>query len=114
MNNTEQQRIFIQAMIKSLRRVVRFTEGIKRQDFFANEIVVFATMKAIQDAYSAAIELSRVSHKKRVKLDWEALRITRNLLAHSIGDDIDLEFLWQEASVTAKKILRVLEDHLQN
>ncbi|MDI9350318.1 MAG: hypothetical protein QM537_10000 [Candidatus Symbiobacter sp.] len=112
MNNTEQRRKYLDALVDSLNRVKRFTDGLKRQDFMQNELVIYATMKALQDAYSAAIELSRLSHKKPIKLDWEGLRKKRNKFAHSIGDDIEPDFVWQEATVTAKKILKIIEENL--
>ncbi|MDW8106274.1 MAG: DUF86 domain-containing protein [Armatimonadota bacterium] len=76
-------RLFIQDMLECARKVVRYTHGLSREAFFANELVHDAVLRNLEILGEAAKQVPASMRSKYPQVDWRGIAGLRDILAHA-------------------------------
>jgi uncharacterized protein with HEPN domain len=82
----------------------RFVQGLDREAFMASERDQFAITRAVGIVGEAAWRLSPEFRATRPDVAWPAIIGMRHRIVHAY-DDIDLEVVWQVATVALPELL---------
>jgi uncharacterized protein with HEPN domain len=87
----------IRHMIDAIEAALRFASGRDRADLEADEMLLFALVRAVEIVGEAASKLSPDARAQAPEVPWSAVTGMRNRLVHAYFD-IDRDILW--ATVT--------------
>ncbi len=99
---------YLADMLEAARAIARFTDGISRDQFKANEEKYEAVNRKFEIIGEAARRLSPEARQKFPEISWKLVTAMRNILIHDY-DDVDLDVVWD----TAHKDLPPLVSHLE-
>ncbi len=85
--------VYVQDMIDASRQVVRYTEGVSRDDFFSNSEKHDATIRQLEVLGEAAHRISADVHDAHPEIPWQLVIDNRNYLIHGY-DGIKPDKLW--------------------
>jgi uncharacterized protein with HEPN domain len=84
---------YLQDILEAAKAIVRFTSGVSREDFKANEEKYEAVNRKFEIIGEAARHLSPSMRAKLPQVPWKLLTAMRNILIHDY-DDVDLDVVW--------------------
>ena len=90
-------RIRLQHMVDAIAAASRFVEGRKRDDLDADQMLVFALVRAVEVIGEAASKLSVGGRAELPAIPWNSIIGMRNRLVHAYFD-VDLNILWNTVS----------------
>ena len=104
-------RCYIRDMIGFCEKVVKYTGGLTRDDFIADEMVYDATLRNLELIGEAATRVSTSIHDAHPEIPWRAVIGMRNRLAHGyLG--IDDDTIWVAARDSVPALLPALRNLL--
>jgi len=86
-------RVRLQHMVDALTAASKFVEGRKRSDLDADQMLVFALVRAVEVIGEAASRLSSEGRAELNTVPWSNIIGMRNRLVHAYFD-VDLNILW--------------------
>jgi uncharacterized protein with HEPN domain len=86
-------RIRLQHMLDAITAASQFVEGRKRSDLDADQMLVFALVRAVEIVGEAASKPSSEGRQELSAVPWSSIVGMRNRLVHAYFD-VDLEILW--------------------
>lgn len=89
----------------------RFTQGVSKEQFLANEEKYEAVNRKFEIIGEAARRLSPEARAKFPDIPWKLVTAMRNILIHDY-DDVDLNVVWQTAQLDLPPLIARLEAHL--
>jgi uncharacterized protein with HEPN domain len=98
----------LQHIVDSLNSAIRFVEGRQRSDLDADEMLLFALVRAIEVAGEAASRISAGTRNELSDLPWNSIVGMRNRLVHAYFD-IDHDILWTTVTEAAPPLVEQLK-----
>lgn len=105
-------RIRLQHMADAVRSAQRFLSGRKREDLDTDEILRFATVRALEIIGEAASRVSPPGRAQLPAIPWTRVVGMRNRMVHAYFD-IDHDVVWRTVQAELPALLAVLEQALQ-
>ena len=90
----------------ALRRIIRFTAGMTRESFLADDKTQAAVVRQFEIVGEAAKRLSEEAKNKYSRLPWRQMAGMRDKLIHAY-DEVDNDRVWQ---TICKDVPRLLEE----
>src|SRR5205823_5519514 len=104
---TPDDRIRLQHIVDYLNSAIRFVEGRQRSDLDADEMLLFALVRAIEVAGEAATKISPETREEIPDVPWNSIIGMRNRLVHACVD-IDRDILWTTVTEAAPPLVHQL------
>jgi uncharacterized protein with HEPN domain len=102
-------RFRLQDMLESAAKIERFTAGLDREGFLANEVVIDAVIRNLEIIGVAAHHIPQDLRASLPGIAWHQIRGMRNRLAHDYPN-IDLNIVWE----TVTRRIPELREQLQH
>ncbi len=98
----------LQHIVDALNSAIRFVEGRQRSNLDADEMLLFALVRAIEVAGEAASRISAETRQELSDLPWNSIIGMRNRLVHAYFD-IDRDILWTTVTEAAPSLAERLK-----
>jgi uncharacterized protein with HEPN domain len=85
---------YLSDILDAAKAIQRFTAGVTREQFKANEEKYEAVNRKLEIMGEAARHLSPESREKFPDIPWNLITGMRNILIHDY-DDVDLDVVWE-------------------
>jgi uncharacterized protein with HEPN domain len=85
--------LFLNDMVRSCEKILRFTAGLQAEDFFADEKTYDAVLRNPEIIGEAAKHISDRSRAKLANIEWRKIAAFRDIVAHQYFG-IDKDILW--------------------
>ncbi len=85
--------VYVENMIDACEKVMEYTEGVSRADFFADGMRYDATIRQLEVLGEAAHRISEQVHEAHPEIPWQLVIDNRNYLIHGY-DGIKPDKLW--------------------
>lgn len=109
MRNEDQVRL--RHMIDAAEAAVGFVAGRSRADLDSNQMLLFASIRAVEILGEAAAKLADDTRALAPAVPWSAIISMRNRLIHGYFD-IDTDIVWQTITTELPALLPLLRDLL--
>ncbi len=108
-----QDRERLMHMLKSVEKIMSYTEGLDLADFEENEMLQDAVFKNLEIIGEAAYKLSKEFKNKYGHLQWRRIEGLRHKLVH---DDyqVDLRIVWETKDKSLPRLLNAVEHILRS
>lgn len=104
--------LFLKDIVKAMDKIFDYTEGITKEEFKENELIIDAVLRNIEIIGEAANKISDEAHEKYDDVPWRRMVGLRNIVIHEYFG-VDLNIVWQVVTINlpetkpkVKKILR--------
>jgi uncharacterized protein with HEPN domain len=104
-------RIRLQHLVDALNSAIRFAQGRERGDLDADEMLLFALVRAVEIAGEAASQVTAETREQLPDLPWSSMIGMRNRLVHAYFD-INRDILWSTVTETAPPLAERLKNVL--
>ena len=105
-------RVRLQHLADALNSAIRFARGRERGDLDADEMLLFALVRAIEIAGEAASQVTAETRAQLPDLPWSSIVGMRNRLVHAYFD-INRDILWTTVTEAAPPLAERLKNLLQ-
>lgn len=105
-------RLFVQDMLECARKVVRYTHGMSREAFFADELVYDAVLRNLEILGEAAKRVPASVRSRYPQVDWRGIAGLRDILAHAYFA-LDEDTLWDIIANKVPPLIAELEAILE-
>ncbi len=95
--------VYVEDMIDACQQVLRYTEGVSRDDFFADIMRYDATIRQLEVLGEAANRISDEVHEAHPEIPWRKIVDNRNYLIHGY-DGIKPDELWGTISESVPRL----------
>ena len=102
---------YLEDMLEANKAIQRFTNGVAREDFKANEEKYEAVNRKFEIIGEAARRLSPEARNKFPEIPWKLVTAMRNILIHDY-DDVDLDVVWDTIQKDVPPLIARLEAYL--
>ncbi len=109
----ESDAVYLADMLIAVRRVRKFTAGIRYEEFAEDEMRSMAVERAFEVIGESARLLSDDFRRAYPALPVRQMIGLRNIIAHEYAE-IDYRLLYRVATVDLQELIRILEDLLPN
>ncbi len=103
--------IRVRHMIDAAETAIRFLQGKTRSDLDANQMLLFAVVRAVEIIGEAAVKLSDATRLSAPSVPWPAIIAMRNRLIHGYFD-IDSDIVWATVTLELPPLLPKLRSLL--
>ena len=86
--------LFLDDIRESIARIERYTVGLERAGFEADEKTVDAVVRNLEIIGEAARQLPEEFTRRNLKIEWRKIAGRRNRIVHDYFG-LDLEIIWQ-------------------
>jgi len=76
-------RLFLQDMLECAHKVVRYTQGLSREEFFRSELTYDAVLRNLEILGEAAKRVPNSLRCRYPTVDWRGIAGLRDILAHA-------------------------------
>ena len=90
---SREYRLFLQDMRKASEKVIRFTHGLTREQFVADEKTFDAVMRDLEIIGEAAKHIPPDVRLKYPTIEWQKIAGLRDVVAHEYFG-LDLDIIW--------------------
>ncbi len=104
-------RVRLQHLTDALNSAIRFVQGRGRSDLDADEMLLFALVRAVEIAGEAASQVTAETRAQPPDLPWNSTVGMRNRLVHAYFD-INREILWTTVTEAAPPLVERLKNIL--
>jgi uncharacterized protein with HEPN domain len=101
-------RVRLQHLADALSSAIRFVQGRERADLDAEEMLLFALVRAVEIAGEAASQVTAETRAQLHDLPWDSMVGMRNRLVHACFD-INRDILWTTVTEAAPPLLERLK-----
>jgi uncharacterized protein with HEPN domain len=105
---TRDDRLTVQQMLHTVRRIRAIVHGQTREAFDADEVRQLALLHLIQVLGEAASRTAAAYRDAHPELPWTQMIGMRNRIVHGY-DDVDPDIVWRVATEDVEPVLAVLE-----
>ena len=102
---------YFEDILEAARAIRRFTDGVSREQFKANEEKYEAVNRKFEIIGEAARRLSPEALKVFPDIPWKLITAMRNILIHDY-DDVDLDIVWNTVQRDVPPMIARLEAYL--
>ena len=102
---------YLEDILVAAQAVRRFTSGVSREAFKANEEKYEAVNRKFEIIGEVARRLSPEARKKFPEIPWKLVTAMRNILIHDYAD-VDLDIVWDTAERDLPPLIAKLEAYL--
>lgn len=102
---------YLEDILVAAKAIRRFTAGVSREAFIANEEKYEAVNRKFEIIGEAAGRLSPEGRKKFPEIPWKLVTAMRNILIHDYAD-VDLDIVWDTAARDLPPLIARLETYL--
>jgi len=102
---------YLEDILQAARAIQRFTSGVAREEFKANEEKYEAVNRKFEIIGEAARRLSPETLKAVPEIPWKLITAMRNILIHDY-DDVDLDIVWDTVQRDLPPMIARLEAYL--
>jgi len=102
---------YLEDILVAEKAVQRFTAGVSREAFIANEEKYEAVNRKFEIIGEAAGRLSPEARKMFPEIPWKLVTAMRNILIHDYAD-VDLDIVWDTAARDLPPLVARLETYL--
>lgn len=110
-------RLFIQDMLECAQKVVRYTQGMSREVFFASELVYDAVLRNLEILGEAAKQVPQLLRAKYPQVDWRGIAGLRDILAHAyfaLDEDTLWDIITNKVPPLIAQLMAILEQESNN
>jgi uncharacterized protein with HEPN domain len=100
-------RIRLQHLADALNSAIRFARGRERGDLDADEMLLFALVRAVEIAGEAASQVTAETRAQLPDLPWSSIVGMRNRLVHAYFD-VNRDILWTTVTEAAPPLVERL------
>jgi uncharacterized protein with HEPN domain len=100
-------RLYLDDMITSCEKVLRFTAGLGRKDFFADDKTHDAVVRNVQIIGDAAKHIPTDVRQQMTDVEWKKIAGMRDLLVHAYFG-VDPDILWMAIETKIPELLSAL------
>ncbi len=100
-------------MRDAARELAELSHGKHRSDLATDRQFSLAMMKVIEIVGEAASRITKETQGKYPMIPWQQITGMRNRLIH-VYFDIDLDFVWEAAIVSAPKLIQDVEQAISD
>jgi len=101
-------RVRLRHLADALNSALRFVQGRERGDLDADEMLLFALVRAVEIAGEAASQVTAETRAQLPDLPWGSMVGMRNRLVHAYFD-INRDILWTTVTEAAPPLVQRLE-----
>ncbi len=101
-------RLTLEQMLETARRIRRIASGCTRQEFEADEVRQLALLHLIQVLGEAASRVSAAFREFHPELPWGSMAGMRNRIVHGY-DHVDPDIVWRVATEDVEPVIAALE-----
>jgi uncharacterized protein with HEPN domain len=101
-------RAYLSDILQAALAILRFTEGVTKEEFLANEEKYEAVNRKFEIMGEAARHLSPEARNLFPEIPWRLVSAMRNLLIHDYAD-VDLEIVWSTVQNDIPRMISLLE-----
>lgn len=102
---------YLEDILQAALAIRRFTGGVSREEFKANEEKYEAVNRKFEIIGEAARRLSPETLKSFPEIPWKLITAMRNILIHDY-DDVDLDIVWDTVQRDLPPMITRLEAYL--
>ena len=102
---------YLEDMLEAAKAIQRFTTGVSREAFKANEEKYEAVNRKFEVLGEAARRLSPEARNQFPEIPWKLLTGMRNILIHDY-DDVDLDVVWDTVQKDVPVLITRLSGYL--
>jgi uncharacterized protein with HEPN domain len=102
---------YLADILKAACAIRRFTEGVTKEQFLANEEKYEAVNRKFEIIGEAARHLSPEAKRQFPEVPWQLITAMRNILIHDY-DDVDLNVVWETVHDDIPPLISKIEAHL--
>ncbi len=102
---------YLEDILEAAKAVQRFTTGVTRENFKANEEKYEAVNRKFEIIGEAARRLSPEAQQQFPEIPWRLLTEMRNILIHDY-DDVDLDVVWDTVQKDVPTLIARIESYL--
>jgi len=104
-NNT----LYIEDILTSIKKILRYTEGMSFDAFLKNEIVIDAVIRNLEIIGEAAKKIPEDIKNSNSDIPWKRMIGLRNIVVHEYFG-IDFEIIWQIATKNLPSLKPLITD----
>jgi uncharacterized protein with HEPN domain len=104
-------RVRLRHIVDALNAAMRFVEGRKRSDLDADDMLLFALVRAIEIVGEAASKVTAETRAEMADLPWASIVGMRNRLIHAYFD-INRDILWTTVAEAVPALAERLKTYL--
>jgi uncharacterized protein with HEPN domain len=101
-------RVRLQHLADALNSAIRFVQGRERSDLDADEMLLFALVRAVEIVGEAASQVTAETRAQLPDLPWNSMVGMRNRLVHAYFD-INRDILWTTVTEAAPPLVERLK-----
>jgi uncharacterized protein with HEPN domain len=102
---------YLEDILEAAKAIRRFTSGVSREAFKANEEKYEAVSRKFEIIGEASRHLSPATRKRFPEVPWELVTAMRNILIHDYAD-VDLDIVWDTAERDLPPLIAKIEAYL--
>lgn len=105
---TRSYKLYINDILESMNKIVKFTAGMDYSDFSRNEMVIDAVLRNIEVIGEAAKNIPDDIKDKYTEIPWKRIIGLRNIVIHEYHG-VDLENIWKIVNENIPSVRPVFE-----
>ena len=113
MKSRRADRLLVDDMIESLRRISEYIEGMQRETFLTDQKTIDAVVRNLEIVGEAAVRLSLEAKQRGPTIEWSQIIGLRNRIVHEYFG-VDTEIVWEigrrDLPVLGESLRRLLDD----
>lgn len=86
-------RLYLQDIVSSCTKILRYVEGLTEEEFFRNELIYDAVMRNLQIIGEATKNIPDQLRQKYSEVDWRKIAGLRDIITHAYFQ-VDEDVIW--------------------